>query len=206
MKILSNIKEYFKNNFNNNVTPLLETKLGTGAVGMSLGSLMLYSIAVFFQSEHPSKEPALTMFSSLTMFTTTTIVCAGLAALASFATLTMFPRQSSINANENNDKSMFLVGGLLLMLSSFYYMKIDSYLLTYLNTILQLTALSAIALSVKSSFENTMELQNNIRSFADNAASYNVATIVKDISLVKKPIAEELEIEQELGLTSYFKK
>lgn len=205
MKILSNIKQYFKTNFTNNVKPLLETKLGTGAVGLILGSVLLYSIGVF-QLEGSALEPTSNILPSLTLLTANSILGTGMAALACFLTLAAFPKKSAMNIEETSDKKMFCISSLMLIVSIFYSINLDNYFLIYLNTILQMISAIAIAVSLKSVMDSTIQLENNINSFLTNGVTYNTVSNTSNHLILANHDKEELEVEQELGLTSYFKK
>jgi hypothetical protein len=198
--MLSKVKSYIKNNYENNVKPFFEKSSGKLAVRWSIVSALFYTVITATVALAPATPPQgeLSSLGVLAISAMFIFLMGGMISTSIIAEKFLF---LSGKTNKHYEKLKLLF---CLVLSAIgLYSNSTNVILMYIMPILTMIGLVG-------SLDSALQLLKMKIEKTDEVEKENVVleSLAKDqtVNPQLKKQEEEIEIEKELGLTNYFKK
>lgn len=199
--MLSKVKNYFKNNYDTNLKPFFEKTKGKVALKWSILSLAFYTVisaTLAFMPEAPPPQGEITLGPLLAVLAIAVIVYGGMFSIAIIAEKLLF---LSGKTSKYYEKVKLVVCSLIAALA--FSSHSTNFLLMYLIPIISMVGVMGVFDSI---FNLIMRrLETKVESEKDISA-LKLSKQGNSMNPQLNKVQEEIEVEQELGLTQYFTK
>lgn len=199
--MLSKIKDYLKNNYQNNVKPFLEKPKGKLALKWSVLSAVFYTAmcaTIAFIPETPPSQQELSVGATFALIAMTVTLLGGMISTSVIGEKLLF---LSGQTSKHYEKVKLAFSALLT--AACLYSDSTNFMLIYIIPILTMVGAVGVMDSITKLLK--MKIEGTTEDEKENAV-LDLLSKDQTIDPQLKKKQEEMEVEQELGLTNYFTK